>query len=40
VTGYVPRHAKHADYAQLAEVSTALAGMADRIEIVPSKNEK
>lgn len=40
VSGYVPRHAKHADRAELAEVSSALAGLADRIVIVPSKNEE
>ena len=36
--GYEGRHRKHATPAELAEVSDALAGMADKIQIVPSKN--
>jgi hypothetical protein len=37
VSGYVPRHAKHADPADLPAI---LRGLADRIVIVPSKNEE
>jgi hypothetical protein len=40
MSDYRPRHARHADHDELAKVSSALAGMADQIEIVPSSEEK
>lgn len=37
---YQPRHARRPSHAELAEVSSALAGLADLITIVPSEQEK
>ena len=37
MTDYVPRHAKHADPAELSEY---MRGLADLIVIVPSEDEK
>ena len=38
MSGYQGRHRKHATPEELAEVSRGLAGLANLVQIVPSKN--
>jgi hypothetical protein len=40
VTAYEGKHRRHADPGELAEVSSGLAGLANWIEVVPSKSEE
>jgi hypothetical protein len=40
MTGYEGKHRRHADPRELAKVSSGLAGLANWIVIVPSKEEE
>jgi hypothetical protein len=39
MTGYEGKHRRHADPGELAKVSSGLAGLANWIEVVPSKSD-